>query len=265
MTYSEQFDQAAKRLRLYYMRKNIHQLLQAKEENLSHMEFLSRILDLEVACRDRRDFDNRLSRARLPVRHYLDEFDFNFASGITKPQMRELRGLMWMENAYNIILMGPSGTGKTFIAAGLVYEAVKAGKKGYLMTMEDIITILRMKDISASAMMSYRKIINADLLAIDDIMLMPVKKEEATAFFNLINVLYEKASVIITTNKATTEWTSIIDDEVIITALLDRLMYKCEVVKLTGRSYRMENRRTIFQRNGNTIRTDNRQMGDPNQ
>jgi DNA replication protein DnaC len=249
MTPIEHLDEAAKRLRLYYTRKNIHQLiLEAKQDNLSYLEFLCKIMDQEIENRDRRDFENRLSRARLPVRHNLDEFDYDFASGITKPQMSELRQLLWLDNAYNIILMGPSGTGKTFIAAGLVYEAVKAGKKGYLMTMEDIVTTLRMKDLSPSAMTNYRKIINADLIAIDDIMLMPVKKEEATAFFNLINTLYEKTSIIITTNKAPTEWTSIIDDEVIITALLDRLMYKCEVIKLTGKSYRLENRKTIFER-----------------
>lgn len=119
--------------------------------------------------------------------------------------------------------------------------------KGYLVTMEDLVTTLRMKELSPSAMMKYRKIINADLLAIDDIMLMPVKKEKATAFFNLINILYEKTSII-TTNKAPTEWTSIINDEILVAALLDRLMYKCEVIKLAGKSYRLENRKTIFEK-----------------
>ncbi len=266
MTRLEQFDEAARRLRLYYMRKNIHQvLLEAKQDNLTYLEFLCRIMEEEVENRNRRDFDNRLSRAKLPSRHNLDEFDFNFAGGITRPQMNELRQLLWLENAYNIILMGPSGTGKTFIAAGLVYEAVKAGKKGYLMTMEDIVTTLRMKDISPTAMVNYRKMMNADLLAIDDIMLMPVKKEEATAFFNLVNALYEKTSVIITTNKAPTEWTSIIDDEVIITALLDRLMYKCEVIKLTGKSYRLENRKTIFERKKSGIPKKMEEINDINQ
>ena len=249
MTPLEQFDEHAKRLKLYYMRKNIHQfLLEAQQDKPTYLDFLCTLMSEEIKCRDRRDFENRLARAKLPVRHNLDEFDYNFANGITKPQMRELRQLLWLEQAYNIILMGPSGTGKTFIAAGLVYEAVKAGRKAYLMTMENIITCLRMKDISPSAMVTYRKIINADLLAIDDIMLMPVKKEEATAFFNLINTLYEKTSVIITTNKAPTEWTDIIDDEVVNTALLDRLMYKCEVIKLSGHSYRLENRKTIFKK-----------------
>ena len=142
--------------------------------------------------------------------------------------------------------MGPSGTGKTYIAAGLIYEAVKQGYKAYMLTMEDIITTIKMKEISPNAMSAYNKIVRANLIAIDDIMLFPVKKEDATGFFNLINTLHEKTSIIITTNKAPTEWAQTLNDEVLATALLDRLLYRCEVVKLTGSSYRLENRKTIF-------------------
>ena len=144
--------------------------------------------------------------------------------------------------------MGPSGTGKTYIAAGLIYDAIKSGKKGYLFTMEEIITCLRTKDISVSAMQTYTKMLNADILAIDDIMLFPVKKEDSAAFFNLINTLHEKVSLIITTNKSPTEWAETLDDEVLASALLDRLLYKCEVIKLSGASYRMENRQTILKK-----------------
>ena len=108
-----------------------------------------------------------------------------------------------------------------------------------------------MYERSTAAMMTYNRILHAGLLAIDDIMLFPVKKEEATAFFNLINTLHEKTSIIITTNKAPTEWTQMLDDEVLTSALLDRLLYRCEVVKLTGTSYRLENRRTIFKKDKN--------------
>ena len=86
----------------------------------------------------------------------------------------------------------------------------------------------------------------AHLLAIDDIMLLPIKKDEAVGFFNLINHLHERTSVIITTNKSPTEWAQMLDDTVLATALLDRLLYRCEVVKLQGTSYRMENRKNIF-------------------
>src|SRR5690554_5883914 len=196
--------------------------------------------------RDTRDYERRLSAAHLPSRHDLDLFDFNFSYGITPGRMKELRELLWMEQAYNVILMGPSGTGKTYIASGLIYEAVKQGYKAYMLTMGEIITTIKMKEISPTAMSAYNRIVRADLIAIDDIMLFPVKKEDANGFFNLINTLHEKASIIITTNKAPTEWAQTLDDEVLATALLDRLLYRCEVIKLTGTSYRMENRKSIF-------------------
>lgn len=142
--------------------------------------------------------------------------------------------------------MGPSGTGKTFIAGGLIYEAVRQGYKAYIVTMEDIINVIKMKSLIPSVMATYNRWLKADLVAIDDIMLFPVKKEDATGFFNLINTLHEKASIIITTNKAPTEWAKTLDDEVLASAILDRLLYHCEVIKLSGMSYRMGNRKTIF-------------------
>jgi DNA replication protein DnaC len=240
----------AKRLRLHHLGNRMDEMiLRAQQDKPSYLEFLRDILEQEVRSREERDFTRRLSQAHLPARHDLDLFDFNFNSGINRMQMKQLRELTWLEQSYNVILMGPSGTGKTFIAAGLVYEAVKNGLKAYLLSMEEIITILRMRDLSPTAMMSYNKLLKADLIAIDDIMLLPVGKEEAVGFFNLINQLYEKTSVIITTNKAPTEWAEVLEDTVLTTALLDRLLYRCEIVKLEGTSYRLENRKTIFKKN----------------
>lgn len=166
--------------------------------------------------------------------------------------MRELRRLGWLEQNYNLILMGPSGTGKTFIAAGLVYEAAGQGYKAYMVTMEDVINTIKMKTLMPSAMSAYNRLLKADLVAIDDIMLFPVKKEDAAGFFNLINTLHEKASLIITTNKAPTEWGKTLDDEVLASAILDRLLYHYEVIKLTGQSYRMGNRKSIFEEEKDT-------------
>ena len=237
----------ASRLRLYYLTTHLEEMVhKAQESKPSYLEFMVQILESEVINRDTRDYERRLSAAHLPSRHDLDLFDFNFSYGVTPGRMKELRELLWMEQAYNVILMGPSGTGKTYIASGLIYEAVKQGYKAYMLTMGEIITTIKMKEISPTAMSAYNKIVRADLIAIDDIMLFPVKKEDANGFFNLINTLHEKTSIIITTNKAPTEWAQTLDDEVLATALLDRLLYRCEVIKLTGTSYRMENRKSIF-------------------
>ena len=247
MIQSEKLKAHAKRLRLYNIANRMDSILHhAQEEKPTYPEFLSLVLGTEVEMKERKDYERRLVAARLPRKHDLDEYDYNFYEGIDRRQMKELRELVWLREAYNLILMGPSGTGKTFLAAGLVFDAVKAGYKAYLMTMEDIVNCLRLKDISTPAMMTYNKILRAQLLAIDDIMLFPVKREEATAFFNLINTLHEKTSIIVTTNKAPTEWVETLNDEILASALLDRLLYRCEVIKFTGSSYRLENRQTIF-------------------
>ena len=237
MIQSEKLKEHARRLRLYNIANRMDSILHhAQEEKPTYSEFLSLVLGTEV---------------EMPRKHDLDEYDYNFYEGIDRRQMKELRELVWFRETYNLILIGPSGTGKTFLAAGLVFDAVKAGYKAYLMTMEDIVNCLRLKDISTPAMMTYNKILRAQLLAIDDIMLFPVKREEATAFFNLINTLHEKTSIIITTNKAPTEWVETLNDEILASALLDRLLYRCEVIKFTGSSYRLENRQTIFKRETN--------------
>lgn len=247
MKQSELLKSYATRLRLYNLASHLEKIVHKAQENQpSYLDFILQVLQSEVTNRDKKDYERRLNAAHLPTIHDLDLFDFNFSNGITQKRMTELRELIWMEQSYNVILMGPSGTGKTFIAAGLIFEAVKQGYKAYMLTMEDIITTIKMKEISPTAMNAYNKIVRANLIAIDDIMLFPVKKEDATGFFNLINTLHEKTSIIITTNKAPTEWAQTLDDEVLATALLDRLLYRCEVIKLTGTSYRLENRKTIF-------------------
>ncbi len=247
MKTTEQIRSHSARLRLYTLPRVFEAEAHiAQEQQKTHLEFLRDLLAREVEERDSKDLQRRLKAAHLPARHDLDLFDHNYSQGITAPRLRELRELSWLEQTYNIILMGPSGTGKTFIASGLVHDAVLQGYKAYMVTMEEVINTIRMKPLMPSAMTTYNRLIRADLIAIDDIMLFPVRKEEATGFFNLINTLHERTSLIITTNKAPTEWAKTLDDEVLATAILDRLLYRCEVIKLSGKSYRMGNRKTIF-------------------
>ena len=112
--------------------------------------------------------------------------------------------------------------------------------------MEDLVNVLKMKEMTSNALNTYNRYLKAHLIAIDDIMLFPIKKHEAVALFNLINHLHEQCSIIITTNKSPKQWAETLEDEVLATALLDRLLYRCEVIKLEGESYRMANRKEIL-------------------
>jgi len=247
----KQIKQYADILRLTQLKNAPEKILhQAQIDKPTYIQFTHNMLESEVQTRQKNDFERRLKLSHLPISHNLEHWDYNFSAGINKQQINQLCELLWLEQNYNIILMGPSGTGKTYLASGLVYQAVKSGYRAYFTPMEDIISILKMKEMTSSALGAYNRLLKAHLIAIDDIMLFPIKKTEAVSFFNLINHLHGQSSLIITTNKSPKQWAETLEDEVLATALLDRLLYRCEVIKLHGSSYRMENRKTIFEEQG---------------
>ena len=237
-------------LRLTYLKNHTEDIVhQAQIDKPSYADYTINMLGKEVDKRRETDYLRRLKMAGLPDNHDLDYYDFNISNGMSKSELKQLRELVWLEQNFNVIFMGPSGTGKTFMASGLIFDAIKQGYKAYFLTMEELINIIRLKDLTSTALGKYNRLMKAHLLAIDDIMMFPMKKHEAVAFFNLIDFLHGKSSVIITTNKSPKQWSETLEDEVLSTALLDRLLFRCEVVKLSGDSYRMENRQTIFNKN----------------
>jgi DNA replication protein DnaC len=234
-------------LRLNGIQDQIDELVgKANEKKCSYLDFFLTLLETEINQRNKRDLERRIGAAKLPINYDLDQYDYSFINGISKPQLNQLRECMWLEQNYNVVLMGPSGTAKTFIASGLCYDALKKGYKAYFRTMEQINETLIMKDVTRSALIEYNKLLKAHLLVIDDIMMFALEKKQAVQFFNFINHLHERASFIVTTNKSPEEWVKMLDDEVIATALLDRILYRCEVIRLSGKSYRLQNRKTIF-------------------
>jgi len=224
-------------------------ITEAEKKQSSYLDFLKTLMEKEINHRKEKEIEKRTKQARLPLSYNLDLFDFNFPNGLEKKQFNQLRELKWLEQIFNLILMGPSGTGKTYLAAGLCFDAVDKGYRAYFKTMDELIKILKMKEITRTAAAEYKRIIRAHLLVIDDIMMFPVTQQDAVAFFNLVNELHDKTSLIITTNKSPKEWADVLKDNVLTTALLDRILYRCEIIKLTGKSYRMENRKTIFDNN----------------
>lgn len=221
-------------------------LIEAEKSAVSYLDYTLELFKAEARHRERRNLERRLKVAGLPLSHDLNTYDYGFDNGLQKSRLNQLRELNWLDQIYNIIFMGPSGTGKTFLAAGLCFDAVQMGYKAHFRTMEQIITTLKMKDFTRSAMADYKRLQKAQLIVIDDIMLFPIEKEQAVNFFNFINQLFEKTAFIITTNKSPKDWAKMLNDEVLATALLDRLLYRCEVINLAGKSYRMKNRKTIF-------------------
>jgi DNA replication protein DnaC len=247
MTKTELIKSQCKHLHLTALSANLDEVIATAETGkVSYLELIKMLMDKEINHRNEKDLQTRTKKARLPLNYNLDDYDFSIPNGIEKQQLNQLRELKWLEQNFNVILMGPSGTGKTFIAAGLCFDAVDKGYRAYFKTMEELIKILKTKDIIKSAAVEYQRIMRSHLLVIDDIMMFPVTQADAVAFFNLINDLHDKISIIITTNKSPKEWSEVLKDDVLTTALLDRILFHCEIIKLDGKSYRMENRKTIF-------------------
>lgn len=218
----------------------------AESQGMGFMQYTLELLKAEATHRMEKDEQRRLKAAGLPRTANLDHYDPSVDNGLKAERIHQLRELNWLDQFYSIVFQGPSGVGKTFIAAGLCYDAVKAGYRAYFRTMEDIVQVLQTKDIVKSQQMEYKKLLKANLIVLDDIMLLPMEKNIAVAFFNFINQIYESTSIIITTNKKPADWAKLLDDEVLATALLDRLLYRCDIISLKGESYRMQNRKTFF-------------------
>jgi DNA replication protein DnaC len=252
MSKTETIKSQCKQLKLSAIADNLDDMVRNAQDNeVTFLDFVNMLMQQEIDHRMEKDKQRRQKNARLPLEYNLDLYDHSFSNGIGKQQLAQLRELSWLEQNFNIVLMGPSGTGKTYIAAGLCFDAVEQGYRAYFKSMEDLIGILRKKDITRTAAAEYKRILKSHLLVIDDIMMFPVNHEDAVKFFNLINELHDKTSLIITTNKSPKQWTEVLKDTVLTTALLDRILYRCEVIKLEGNSYRMENRKTIFKKDEN--------------
>jgi len=248
MDKKQQIRQHCQKFKTAGIAANFERLIASAESNATGlMDFTLSLLQTEADHRHENDLRRRIKTARMPRSHDLNHYDHACGNGLSKERINQLRELNWIDQIYNIMLMGPSGTGKTFIAAGLCADAVQKGYKAYFRTMEEITSMLKLKDVTRSAMADYKRLTKANLIVIDDIMLFPIEKNLAVNLFNFINQLYENTSFVITTNKMPTEWAKLLDDKVLATALLDRLLYHCEIIHLTGKSYRVKNRKPIFE------------------
>lgn len=248
MDKKQQIRQYCQKFKTTGISTNLDRLIaNAESTSAGFLDFIFNVLKTEADHRAEKELAKRIKTARLPRSHDLDAYDHTVENGLPKTHLNQLRELNWVDQVFNVMLMGPSGTGKTFLSAGLCADAVKKGYKAYFRTMDELLTVLKLKDVTRTAAAEYKRLVKAHLIVVDDIMLFPVEKAQAVNFFNFINQLYENTSFVITTNKMPADWAKLLDDEVLATALLDRLLYHCEIINLNGKSYRLKNRKPIFE------------------
>lgn len=147
---------------------------------------------------------------------------------------------------YNLIFLGPPGVGKTHISIALGCKAVEAGYNVSFVTMSDLMHVLKTQEISRKSKGKMNRILSSNLVIIDELGYLPISREEANLFFQLISALHEQASLIITSNKGLEEWSELLGDPALTTAILDRITFRCQLFNMTGKSYRLQHRESLF-------------------
>jgi len=214
--------------------------------DLSGEEYLLEVFRAERLAREERATKERLRQARLPAFKSFDDFDTDFQKGVTRKQLDLLAKLEWIDGLYNLILIGPPGTGKTHTALAVANKAAHEGYNVAFHTMDGLVHILKTREISIKSQARLRWIKKCQLLVIDELGYLPVSRGEANFFFSLVSELYENTSIVITSNKGFDGWAELLGDAVLATALLDRLTHRCQILNFTDESYRLANRQQIF-------------------
>lgn len=217
----------------------------AKRKDASYADFLEQVLRAERDARRVRSASMLARTAGFPAIKTLDDYDFSFATGAPKAQIHELASLGFVERTENVVMLGPSGTGKTHLAIALGLLATARGWKVRFTTAADLILMLetaqrqeRLKDVLQ------RAIANPRLLIIDEIGYLPFGRDQANLFFQVIARRYEKGSVILTSNLTFGSWDdAFAGDAVLTAAMLDRILHHATVVQISGESYRLKDKR----------------------
>jgi DNA replication protein DnaC len=217
-----------------------HMLSEAVRTEVPAHAFLDTLLQAELSDREARRVKTSLRLSNLPVGQTLENFDFAFQPAIERSRIDTLATCAWVRNGDTVLVQGPPGVGKTHLLVGLGIRAVEQGFSVQYFRVDELMTALKVDAALPPTRLKRRKYMSTALLLIDELGFDPMNRQEASLFFRLVSYRYGRGAIMITTNKSVRDWTELLaGDEVLATAILDRLLHRSHVINIKGRSYRL--------------------------
>lgn len=228
-------------LRLSQMKLHLEEIANTVgSENISFTEGLLKLTNYEVDFKENSAAQNSIHAAAFPFVKTLKDFDFSFQPSVSEAQMQEFCSLGFMERAENIVFLGSSGVGKTHLATAIGIAAAQHHNITYFIKCHDLLQQLKKAKLENRLESRLKHLNRYKLLIIDEIGYLPIDKEDANLFFQLIDMRYEKRSTILTTNINFSDWDKVFYDAVVADAILNRVLHHSHVVTITGNSYRLK-------------------------